>query len=185
MFCWPQACAGWPNYEVVLLQPLSRTATSLGYDVNVTSYLNPATPFNYLLDLFLSPSVSLPPLPPYLSPLDWYALLFFTRLFPFSSGLGSPVHLDKLPLPPASTNHPGNQFIESTRIIIKSLPNRNKNKYVVVTDKILPYLGCWLEQGNSVLRFLVLQGQEEGDHQRISITYLTVYSELFIVSNIK
>ena len=57
-FSWPPACAVWPNYEVLLLQPISGTTKSLGLVPNITSYLKSAPPFNCLMDIFSSPSVS-------------------------------------------------------------------------------------------------------------------------------
>ena len=58
LFSWPLARSVRPNYDVVMFQPRSGTAPSLGSFVDVMSYINPVLPFNYLLDLFLSPSVS-------------------------------------------------------------------------------------------------------------------------------
>ena len=58
LFSWPPACTVWPNYEVVLLQPWSGTAPSLGSVSNITSYINPAPLSNCLMGPFPSPSVS-------------------------------------------------------------------------------------------------------------------------------
>ena len=40
LFSWPPGRVVWPDYEVVMFQPRSGTATSLGSVANVTSYLS-------------------------------------------------------------------------------------------------------------------------------------------------
>ena len=100
-------CSVRPNYEVVMFQLRSGTALYLGSVTNVTSKLNPAPPLSTdFLDLSFpfAPRVLTPP--PHPPPLDWVTPLFCTLFYPFSSGLGSLVHLDKLPLLPASTTRP-------------------------------------------------------------------------------
>ena len=61
LFRWPPTCAVSPSYEVVLFQPQSGAYLRLVFVPNLTSYLTPVPPFNCLLDISLSPSVSLPP----------------------------------------------------------------------------------------------------------------------------
>ena len=101
-----QVCAVWQNYDVVVLQPRSGTDPKLGSVTKVTSKLNPAPYLSTIFWIFsfLSPSMSL--LPPHPPPLDWHTPLFCSLLSPFSSSLGSPAHLDNLPLPPASAARP-------------------------------------------------------------------------------
>ena len=67
-------------------------------------YLYPSPPFNFLVDLFLSPSVSL--LSPICHPSTEMHSYFSTQFSSFYSGIGSPVHLDRRPLPTASTTRP-------------------------------------------------------------------------------
>ena len=64
LFSWPQACALLLTHEVVMFQPRSGTATSLGSIAIVASYLIPVPQFDCFLGLSPSPSVSQLPLPP-------------------------------------------------------------------------------------------------------------------------
>ena len=81
LFSWPTAREVWLNYEVVMFQPWSGTAQNLGSVTNIMSYLQPAPPFNWFIDLFLSTSVSW--FPPHTLPLGWYAPLFPHPNIPF------------------------------------------------------------------------------------------------------
>ena len=63
LFFWTPAHTVWPNYDMVLLQPRSRTTLSLGFVVNIMFYLNSTPSFNCLLDIFLPSFVPWPPPP--------------------------------------------------------------------------------------------------------------------------
>ena len=98
LFFWPRARAVWPNNEVVMFQTQSGTALSLVSVVNVTSELKPRLTVQLFTGSFPVNLHVLTPPSPYphpssiLHPETELHLYFYTRLYPFSSGLGLPVH---------------------------------------------------------------------------------------------
>ena len=110
--------AVWPNYDMEMFQTHSGTAPCIGSVANITSFLSPSHRFNCFMYPHPSPSISwLPSHPP---PFDWAALIFAPDYHP-SSVIGPPVHLDKRPLPPASTACPCAHCLASINMLPRSL----------------------------------------------------------------
>ena len=103
-----------------MFQPRSGTAPSLGSVAKVTSHLNPAPSFNCFRDIFLSPSLAFLP-PPYATLRLSCTAIFTPDCPPFSSCLQAPVHMDKHPLPPASTACPCARCLAALDLLPRSL----------------------------------------------------------------
>ena len=100
----PLVRAVWPNYEVVVFHLQAGTAPNWGSAANFRYRLNPTLPLLIIFWIFCFPFSSAFLRPPYLLHYGRATLSFCTPFPPISSGLVLPIHLDKLSLPPESTN---------------------------------------------------------------------------------
>ena len=100
----PLVRAVWPNYEVVVFHLQAGTAPNWGSAANFRYGLNPTLLLLILFWVFCFPLSFAFLRPPYILYYDWATLSSCTPFPPISSGLVLPVHIDKLSLPPESTN---------------------------------------------------------------------------------
>ena len=111
---WPPSRVVWPNYELVLFQPQSGTAPSLGFTANITSNLNPASLFNFLLGHYPSLSMSWPPPSPPTQPVDWSAPLFYHPII-------SLLFWSLIAYPPGQASNSDNLHFSSCAICLSDL----------------------------------------------------------------